>query len=63
MSCIRVSYGFSLVFQDSSLDLKSLICARYVQFAVIIFGFVVFEECDVKCCICYLVFEHAVVYS
>jgi len=63
MGCIRVSYGFNLVFQDSSLDLKSLICARYVQFTGIILGFVVFEECNVKCCICYLIFEHAVVYS
>ena len=63
MGCIRVSYGFNFMFRDSSLNLKSLICARYVQFAVIILGFVVFKDCNVKCCICYLIFEHAVMYS
>jgi hypothetical protein len=63
MGCIRVSYSFNLVFQDSSLSQKSLIYATYVQFAVIILDFLVFEECNIKCCICYLIFEHAVMYS
>ena len=34
--CIRLLHSFNLIFQDISLDLKSLICAKYMQFAVII---------------------------
>jgi hypothetical protein len=36
MGCIRVLYIFNLVFWDKRLDLKSLICAEYARFAVII---------------------------
>ena len=33
---IRLLHSFNLVFQDTSLDLKSFIRAKYAQFAVII---------------------------